>query len=102
MDDKASIDVKEAVRKAKEYISELYHDEEIMHVGLEEVEFDYEDSKWNITIGFARAWDGAGGKDPITKEGKLSPRNFKVVRIDEGNGSVVSIRDRFMVDSRVG
>lgn len=101
MDEKALVDVKKAVRMAKECIAELYQDEEILHLGLEEVEFDYEDSKWNITIGFARARDGNNGKDPITKDGKLSARNYKVVRIDEENGSVVSIRDRFMVDSRV-
>ena len=71
-------------------------------MGLEEVEFDYEDSLWNITIGFAWAWDGTGGKDPLTNEGKLSDRNYKVVRIDEEDGRVVSIKDRFMVDSRVG
>ena len=102
MDSKNITDVKEAVRKAKEYIAELYYDEEIMYVGLEEVEFDHESGAWNVTVGFARPWDGIGGRNPITRDGKLSARYYKVVRIDEESSNVESIKDRFMVDSRVG
>ena len=51
--------VREAVTKAKDYIRDLYTDEDIRFVGLEEVEFDDEsqDHAWRITIGFARPWD---------------------------------------------
>lgn len=34
------IDVKEAVEIARQYANELYEDEDIKHLGLEEVVFD--------------------------------------------------------------
>ena len=50
------MDVKEAVRAAKEYVVDLFDGEEIDYVGLEEVEFDHESDQWKITIGFSRPW----------------------------------------------
>ncbi len=46
------MDVKEAVRTAKEYLGELFAEESISDVGLEEVKFEDPSNKWNITIGF--------------------------------------------------
>ena len=53
----APMDVKEAVRMAKEYLVELFAEESISDVGLEEVKFEDPSNKWNITIGFSRPWD---------------------------------------------
>ena len=50
------MDVKEAVRTAKDYLADLYIDEEIVNVGLEEVRYDYDTDKWHVTIGFSRPW----------------------------------------------
>ena len=49
--------VKDAARMAKTYLTDLFADEQIMNVGLEEVEFDGMKSAWRITIGFSRPWD---------------------------------------------
>ncbi len=50
------MDVKKAVRAAKAYIIDLiidlYADESIENVGLEEVKFHDQSAAWEITIGF--------------------------------------------------
>ena len=51
------MNVKEAVRTAKEYVAELYADEPASHVGVEEVVFDEPDNAWKVTVGFFRPWD---------------------------------------------
>ena len=50
------MDVKEAVQTAKNYIAELFTDETIADVGLEEVEFNDASNNWEVTIGFSRPW----------------------------------------------
>lgn len=91
-------DIHLVVRTAKQYIAELYHDEEIMYIGLEEVYFDHETGRWQVTIGFARPWDGIGGRNPITRDAGLGARSYKVVGIDDATGQAESIRDRVLVD----
>ena len=49
--------VKDAARMAKTYLTDLFADEQIMNVGLEEIEFDGMTNVWRITIGFSRPWD---------------------------------------------
>lgn len=46
------IDVKEAVKTARQYANELYEDEDIKHLGLEEVVFDESKKEWQITLGY--------------------------------------------------
>ena len=51
------MDVKEAVAYAKRYVLELFADENVTNIGLEEVEFDDRVNEWCVTIGFSRPWD---------------------------------------------
>jgi hypothetical protein len=55
------MDVKEAVTAAKQHIQELFKDEELSNLGLEDVEYNELEKEWQITIGFSRSWDRAGG-----------------------------------------
>ena len=48
------MDVKEAVRTAITHVADVYSEEGISHIGLEEVEYDEINSQWNVTVGFAR------------------------------------------------
>ena len=86
------MDVKEAVRTAKQYIKDLFinEDEGITNVGLEEVVFDDRKHAWKVTIGFSRAWNQGftGGR-----------RSFKVVQIDDRTGRVVSMTHRTLSDA---
>ena len=89
------MDVKEAVRLAKEYIGQLFADEEIMHVGLEEVVFDDAAAEWKITIGFSRPWDQAIETRGMSGGEVRLKRSYKVVRVNDGNYQVEeSLTDR--------
>lgn len=86
------MDVREAVQAAKAHIAGLYADEDIRHIGLEEVVFDDALGAWKVTVGFFREWD---------EESVLPPgfagwrkRSFKVVQIDDGSGQVRSMTHR--------
>ena len=92
------MDVKQAVRTAKEHVAHLFADEHIMNLGLEEVEFDEVDKLWAITIGFSRSW-GRVGDVLHTLDGNLS-RTYKIVRIQDESGRVESVRHRDVTGSR--
>ena len=89
------MDVKEAALRAKEYLVDLFSSEQIVNVGLEEVEFDGISNSWKITIGFSRPWDQ---KNPLIAKLGERPhaRSYKVIRIDDRNGRVESLTDRFL------
>ena len=90
---------KEAVSLAKRYIRELFADEEITEVGLEELDYDADAQTWKITLGFRRPWTRHA-----EKRDKRTPlvfsfydhtdRWYKQVFIDGNTGQMRSIRDR--------
>ena len=88
------MDVKEASRRAKEYVIDLFDGDGLSNVGLEEIEFDDLSRHWKITIGFSRPWDT---KNTLTAAlGERRPeRSYKVVRIDD-HGDVKSVTDRVL------
>ena len=51
------MDVKDAVNAAKTYVAQLFADEGLSNLGLEEVEFDDGSGAWRVTVGFSRPWD---------------------------------------------
>ena len=86
------MDVKEAVAKAKNYLGEIYGDEDISNIGLEEVEFDHSDKAWLITLGFSRPWEIP--KNYFLQTDNLPKRSFKTIRIADKTGKVFSLKDR--------
>lgn len=105
------MDVKEAARTARAYIADLFADENVQHVGLEEVEFDDVSDVWNITIGFSRPWELP--KDPPKKPvslvlvpvlEELEPpppppqRSYKLVRVRDSDGRVISVMHRALAE----
>ena len=89
------MDVKLAVRTAKEHVLEIFADESIANVGLEEVEFNELNKVWTITIGFSRPWDHPGGVFRAL-DGTPRPRTFKIVRIEDESGRVQSVKHRIL------
>ena len=89
------MDVKEAVRTAREYIVDLYQEEDVSNVGLEEVVFDDAADEWRITIGFARPWDL---QNALRRIGEA--RSYKAVCISDKSGKVTSVKDRLLTSSR--
>ena len=89
------MEVKQAVQTAMEHVVELFADDSIENVGLEEVEFDEFNKVWAITIGFSRPWDHPGGVfRPLDDTPR--PRTFKIVRIKDESGRVQSVKHRIL------
>jgi hypothetical protein len=93
------MDVKEAARFAKDYISELFASEQITNVGLEEIEFDRRADMWKITVGFSRPWDGSGAASIILGQTHLR-RSYKVILVEDKTSRVESVKDRILVDAK--
>lgn len=92
------MNVKAAVNVAKNYVKDLFADEEVVDLGLEEVEFNNEDDIWNITVGFSRPQKlRLGALSALNAVGIDPPsglRIYKVVRINDKSGAVLSVKNR--------
>lgn len=88
MEGGGKMDVKEAVRRATEHIKALYDEEGISEIGVEEIV--YEGDCWDVTIGFYRGWDMARS----SASAPWKRRAYKVVRIRDFSGMVVSVKHR--------
>ncbi len=89
------MDVKEAAQTAKAYVVELFAEEQIVNIGLEEAEFDRISNTWKITIGFSRPWDQKNVLSAALGEGRPA-RSYKVMRINNESGGVESLKDRLL------
>ena len=92
------MDVKQAVQTAKEHVVELFADEPIENIGLEEVEFDDANQVWAVTIGFSRFWGGPSRDDFV--RAIATSRDFKIVRIDDKRSRVLSVKHRVVTGDR--
>lgn len=90
------MDVKEAARAAKQHIIELFGEEGINFVGLEEIKLDYDSDNWFITVGFNREWEQV--KSPLGHPimTRAEGRAYKVVCIDDKDGKILSVEDRIL------
>jgi hypothetical protein len=78
------ISVKEAAERAAEYFTDLYKNQ-FKNVLLEEVEL--KGSYWLITLGYDRP-------SPLPQFSRKGPRAFKVFKVDNETGKVVSMKIR--------
>jgi len=88
------MDVKDAVKKAIEYVTDVFQTENIVNVGLEEVTLDETNNVWEITVGFSRPWDYPKQGIVIEFQPQNPKRQYKVVSIDDETGEVKSIKIR--------
>ena len=97
-----AIEARGAVKAAKEFILEMFRDEEIVELGLEELELVDEGSGvWEVTLGFRRGWQGVN--EPNTPAAGLpgllrlpSPkreRTYKTVRV-RVDGKIMAMTHR--------
>jgi len=93
------MDAKEAVRLAKDYVKDIFVEEQITNVGLEEIKFNDDQDCWEITVGFSRPWDYYARNlfedvhSSFEKQRRPKTRSFKVVNIDASNAKVLSVRN---------
>lgn len=88
------MDVKDAVAAAKRYVADLFAQEGVSNLGLEEVEFDEQAGEWRVTIGFSRPWDSVTGWAALTTAPVNPRRAYKVVRISDATGAALSVKNR--------
>ena len=83
------MEVKEAVKTAKEYVGALFTEELIEDLGLEEVTYDEVSQVWEITIGFSRPWNRRGLANLTHPR-----RSYKKISIRQSDGEVRSVVHR--------
>ena len=96
-----AMDVKEAAKLAKDYVADLFEEEGIGNVGLEEIESKRgpDDRLWVVTVGFSRPWD-QGGLATITLGQRGLRRSYKVLSINDKTGDVESVKDRILPEAK--
>lgn len=82
---------KDAIATAKNYVVDLYSDDKINDVGLEEIEFDDQSKRWLVTIGITRL---TAANNFVTSLGGTPLRSYKLVAIDGETGRALSLKDR--------
>lgn len=87
------MEVKEAVKKALEYVEEAFSEGGLSNLGLEEVIYDGSLKSWRVTVGFSRPWDYPQGA-VATIAGRPVRRSYKVVDIRDSDGIATAIRIR--------
>lgn len=92
------MDVKQAVSKAKRYLAEVFSDEEISDIRLEEVEFDKADKTWLITLGFLQPDFEMPVDRALRKTSLHRPvrHSYKIVKIPENDNEIPSIKTRIL------
>lgn len=89
------LDTRQAVDIAKAYLHDLFEEDGLLNLRLEEVERD--DRRWRMTFGFNRpmveailAEEMLGGDAGST----LGPRAYRVVTVRDDDGEVESVKIR--------
>lgn len=90
------IDAKAAVRKAMEYLKEMYDTDSFRDVMLEEADLSDDDRYWNVTIGFTRLQESVSEGPMATLIGSSAVyrREYRVFMIDAESGVVRSMKIR--------
>jgi hypothetical protein len=101
------IDVKTAIAKAVEFLSDVFGSEGISGIRLEEVELSDAQATWNITLSFVRRTPPDSVSSPMdvlraTQAAAFGvaptgEREYKVVSIDSENGTPRSVKVRQLV-----
>jgi hypothetical protein len=87
------MEVKEAIALARQYVKDVFSDEQLNDIGLEELEFDDDKDIWSITLGFSRPWQASATQNALAA--LVSPRrDYKVVRISDKTKKVLSVKNR--------
>jgi len=88
----ARLTLKDAVKHAKDFIADLYRDDQVTDLMLEEIRLSSDKREWQVTIGFTPPWmhRGVGAVlDPHPAR-----RTYKMVNVDAETGEVRDLRMR--------
>jgi uncharacterized protein YdeI (YjbR/CyaY-like superfamily) len=100
--EKDAMDTKEAIAAAKQYIKDIYADEQVTNLGLEEVEHVLAAGNWVITLAFSRPWNThrTRAQEVLENLGGVSSlkRSFKVITMAD-DGTILSMKSRVKTDA---
>jgi hypothetical protein len=85
------VDVKSAVKIAKEWVRDVLSEEGVSNLGLEEVSFDEAKGTWHITIGFSRPWNSTRNAFTAISGEPAPRRTYRIVTVTEPDGKVISM-----------
>jgi len=90
------MNVKDAVKKAIGYFTDIFESENATNVGLEEVIFDEQKSIWEVTVGFSRPWDYevSGPLLVFQQKQQIPKRQYKIIKIDDKSDKIIEIKIR--------
>ena len=83
---------REAIKRAKDFVSDVFSDEGITDIGLEEIRRESDDL-WDITIGFSRDWQKNRSAVAVQYGGIDRRRSYKTIKIDSNDGRVISMEE---------
>ena len=87
------MNVREAIAQAKHHAGDVFSDENMFNLGVEEVERDGE--FWRITLGLSRPWDKQKSMfSTAIAEDKPINRSYHVFTIADKDGEVINVRLR--------
>ena len=93
------MDVKQAAQAARKYVTDVFADDTISYIALEEVEFDEGSDVWRITLSFLRPTGTKNSLDVIApglSRGENVQRSYKIVNVDDQSGRVISVKHRVL------
>lgn len=89
------MNVGEAIQQAKTYISEVFADEDVSSIRLEEVEYDEVGRAWLVTIGLLRPSASIKMKGLAAAVAPTQlKRDYRTVRISDDGKGIPSVRIR--------
>ena len=95
------MNVKDAIAAAKSYVNDVYAEEHLSNLGLEEADYDEAAQQWLITLGFSRPWNTPrNAAQAVLAEmgaGRPGRRSYKVVTVTK-NGDVKSMKSRILAE----
>ena len=94
------MDAKQAIKAAKSYVNDIFEDEGLMNLGLEEVKFKEFENCWEITLGFSRPWNANRSSLSGLTGAQTPQRTYKVIVIKDDTGEVIEIRNREVEEAR--
>ena len=89
------IDMKQAVQIALEFCRNLYGQEKLADLLLEEVELSDDEKFWLVTIGFNLGQGETSQPSTNISGGSLTKRLdhvFKIMKVDAGSGRALSLK----------
>ena len=86
----------EAVQAAKRYAKEIFGDEGISRIRLEEINYDAVSDEWQITVGFSYQSSTSGLESTLRVDTVYGNRQYKVVRVRDRDGAFAGLTDRML------